>query len=411
MNFLYDGEKEIGAMSGGRMVQLRTLNPYYSSETGAAIAIELNGRVFAPLHDLYGNVIRLIALDHSVSEHRYSAFGEESPANHPNPWRYASKRSDETGFIYYGRRYYSPELGRWLSSDPAGYTDGVNLYSFVRNNPLNLTDRFGLIAVIPGEEEGLIQSSSPSTPSASQPHELSAEGLTDSKKDKLLSFDFDMPAFLETAHDAFYDPHTQGAIQAMGGLCETIAGGAGALLASDDIAATIGWCVMAHGMDQFITGMKTAIYGDRFDSVTSQLLQEAGFSAQTANLIDNGISFVDTMGAAGLIRAEEAAASTFKPPALLALEGWGLPERGGALFNNRWYTEHALERMAPRGLIHDGTEMVSRGVPPSVVENALKFGSKSQGNTSNEIVHTFENVRVVTNKEGSRIITVITTGR
>ena len=89
LNFIYDGEKEIGAMSDGRIVQLRTLNPYYSSETGAAIAIELNGQIFAPLHDLYGNVIRLIALDHSVSEHHYSAFGEESPANHPNPWRYA----------------------------------------------------------------------------------------------------------------------------------------------------------------------------------------------------------------------------------------------------------------------------------------------------------------------------------
>jgi hypothetical protein len=67
--------------------------------------------------------------------------------------------------------------------------------------------------------------------------------------------------------------------------------------------------------------------------------------------------------------------------------------------------------MSPRGLIQKGTEIVSRGVPPSVVENAIKFGVKIPGNTSGEIVHVFENVRVVTNSDTSRVITVITAGR
>ena len=49
-------------MSDGRIVQLRTLNSYFSLETGAAIAIELDGQIFAPLHDLYGNVIQLMEL-------------------------------------------------------------------------------------------------------------------------------------------------------------------------------------------------------------------------------------------------------------------------------------------------------------------------------------------------------------
>ena len=241
-------------------------------------------------------------MDHSVSAHQYSAYGEESPALHPNPWRYASKRTDETGLVYYGNRYYSPQLGRWLSSDPAGYTDSVNLYAFVRNNPFNLTDQFGLVAVKP--EEDLIEKETPSQSSENLPHEHSQEGLTDSKKDKLLSFDFDTPAFLETARDAFYSPHTQGAIQAIGGLCETIAGGA-AILASDDFSAIIGCAAMIHGMDHFITGMKTAICGDEFNTVSSQLLQGAGLSSQTANFIDNGISLAGTMGAAGMVRANQ----------------------------------------------------------------------------------------------------------
>ena len=67
--------------------------------------------------------------------------------------------------------------------------------------------------------------------------------------------------------------------------------------------------------------------------------------------------------------------------------------------------------MEPRGRIQNGVEMISRGVPPSVVENAIKFGSKSSGNTPGVIIHTFENVRVVTDSEAVRVITVITTGR
>jgi len=132
--------------------------------------------------------------------------------------------------------------------------------------------------------------------------------LTDSKKDKLLSFDFDTPAFLETARDAFYSPHTQGAIQAIGGLCETIAGGA-AILASDDFSAIIGCAAMIHGMDHFITGMKTAICGEEFNTVSSQLLQGAGLSSQSADLIDIGLSVPITMGVAGMVRAGEFIAS------------------------------------------------------------------------------------------------------
>jgi hypothetical protein len=90
---------------------------------------------------------------------------------------------------------------------------------------------------------------------------------------------------------------------------------------------------------------------------------------------------------------------------------WPSASNGRSLINGIEYTTHALERMSPRGLIQNGTEIVSRGVPPLVVENAISFGSKSVGKTSQELVHTFENVRVVTNSDSTRVITVITTGR
>jgi RHS repeat-associated protein len=56
-------------------------------------------------------------------------------------YRYSGKERDSvTGFYYYGARYYVPCLGRWMSADPAGTIDGLNLYAFVESNPINHTD-------------------------------------------------------------------------------------------------------------------------------------------------------------------------------------------------------------------------------------------------------------------------------
>jgi RHS repeat-associated protein len=42
-------------------------------------------------------------------------------------------------------RVYAPDTGRWLNRDPIGEAGGLNLYGYVRNNPVNGRDAFGLI--------------------------------------------------------------------------------------------------------------------------------------------------------------------------------------------------------------------------------------------------------------------------
>ncbi|QHM95138.1 RHS repeat domain-containing protein [Kosakonia sacchari] len=59
--------------------------------------------------------------------------------------RYSGKEQDATGLYYYGYRYYQPWAGRWLSADPAGGIDGLNLFRMVRNNPVALHDPDGLV--------------------------------------------------------------------------------------------------------------------------------------------------------------------------------------------------------------------------------------------------------------------------
>lgn len=57
--------------------------------------------------------------------------------------RYSGKEMDLSGLYYFGARYYAPWLWRWISADPAGDVDGLNLYTMVNDNPLRYIDPNG----------------------------------------------------------------------------------------------------------------------------------------------------------------------------------------------------------------------------------------------------------------------------
>ncbi|MEM7483496.1 MAG: RHS repeat-associated core domain-containing protein, partial [Acidobacteriota bacterium] len=64
-----------------------------------------------------------------------------------NPYGFQGLPVDaETGLVYVRNRYFDPEIGRFISSDPLGFLDGPNLYAFALNEPINLTDPLGLQA-------------------------------------------------------------------------------------------------------------------------------------------------------------------------------------------------------------------------------------------------------------------------
>jgi hypothetical protein len=89
---------------------------------------------------------------------------------------------------------------------------------------------------------------------------------------------------------------------------------------------------------------------------------------------------------------------------------WPAASGGRTVVNGIEYSIHALERMQPVGTIMKVATSFSRGIPPSVVENAIKFGKITPGNTAAEVVRIFDNVRVITNPAGTRVISVIKIG-
>ena len=81
----------------------------------------------------------------------YSPFGEELVEQEPynadynSPYHFNAKEVDpETGYHYYGARYYNSNLSVWLSVDPLGHVNpDMSTYTVFGNNPAVFTDPDG----------------------------------------------------------------------------------------------------------------------------------------------------------------------------------------------------------------------------------------------------------------------------
>jgi RHS repeat-associated protein len=95
----------------------------------------------------------------AITRATFDPFGDTLRSTGPrastNPWRFSTKYTDqESGWLYYGYRYYAPRLGRWVSRDPIGERGGLALYLAVDNSQVNGIDPYGLEIkwkILPGE--------------------------------------------------------------------------------------------------------------------------------------------------------------------------------------------------------------------------------------------------------------------
>lgn len=108
-----------------------------------------------------GSVIRITSSTWTVvDEYSYTVFGKAyrkntngvyklvAGANDSAIWNtrpYTGREYDKEISLYYMRaRYYDAGLGRFVSRDPIGMKDNVDLYTYVANSPVWYADRMGL---------------------------------------------------------------------------------------------------------------------------------------------------------------------------------------------------------------------------------------------------------------------------
>lgn len=116
---------------------------------GCLVAVSIEGQFYFPCYDQNGNVTAYCDETGSlVAEYVYDTFGNTISSSglmaSVFPHRFSTKYYDaETDLYYYGYRYYSPSLGRWISRDPVEESGGVNLYSIAKNSCLSVFNILG----------------------------------------------------------------------------------------------------------------------------------------------------------------------------------------------------------------------------------------------------------------------------
>jgi RHS repeat-associated protein len=100
-------------------------------------------------YDALGSIVAMTNSAGNVTQlYEYSVYGQvaASDADHPNRFMFTGREFDkDTGLYYYRARYYHPEIGRFLQTDPIGYGDGMNWYAYCKNNGVNGRDPLGLL--------------------------------------------------------------------------------------------------------------------------------------------------------------------------------------------------------------------------------------------------------------------------
>ena len=150
--FVYDSQDIIAEYNSANTLSVRYV---YGTRTDEVVAVQRNSAISLVDTDASGSVVRISGGPVTQSTVAYDTFGRTVAQTGTATSRMFQGREfdAETGLYYYRARYYDPQIGRFLTQDPLAYSGGLNLYSFVLNNPLNLTDPSGLEV---GFWEGLI---------------------------------------------------------------------------------------------------------------------------------------------------------------------------------------------------------------------------------------------------------------
>jgi RHS repeat-associated protein len=146
-NFLYDGDILVQELTSSGMPTANNLTGLGIDENFART--DSNGtNTF--LADALGSTIALADVSGiAQTSYTFEPFGVTTASGAPNAndMQFTGRENDGIGMYYYRSRFYTPQVSRFISEDAFEYTDTINLYTPVRNNPVNFIDPFGYQAL------------------------------------------------------------------------------------------------------------------------------------------------------------------------------------------------------------------------------------------------------------------------
>ena len=150
MRFLHDGFLSVQERDGSNnLVREYAWGINMGGGIGGLLDLIQGGQNYSYLYDGKGNVSAIVDGTQAVAAtYAYDTFGNLMTKTGflSQPVQFSTKRYDEmSGLSYYGYRFYSPVLGRWMNRDPLQEAGDINLYGFISNNPVDLVDYYGLI--------------------------------------------------------------------------------------------------------------------------------------------------------------------------------------------------------------------------------------------------------------------------